>query len=329
MSMKRNKIHTGNQYSLTKKRKDDSFRHITKKRNNSYFRDEFKHDMDVVDDFTFKFKAVIYILYRSENRKIWKTAGDYTGTCGYTAPSITILLLILDSMKIENMTELIKYFDNLSPKKITHFYNILNETIGNFLDLSQVCPETQVYNGIKGLITRFTQCPTLNQIKKLKVSGGYPNLVEGANLISFVGRGDSRYTTFHHAVIYIANNNAYVIDSWADGGPNTPRVFTCRHPTYRQIDKRELFDSLNALISTNDLAVTHAIMLNIFMAHQSILNTRYNIDIYVTENSYIMEIYNRISNANPPDSSFNTAFGGRMYYSNRTPKKRRRKTIRK
>ena len=107
---------------------------------------DMKDNVDMKDNedaFRVKFDFVLDFLFFIEKyARRWRTKklqGRFHSTCGYTAPGIVIILLYFDSVPIKNRADFNRYIQN---KSIDPLYlgNVINEVIGNFLDLS---PEIQ------------------------------------------------------------------------------------------------------------------------------------------------------------------------------------------
>lgn len=98
------------------------------------------------------FDLCIRALVACEDVKIWvKNPGVYIDTCGYSGPGIGLMIFILESQGINNGAALRAYVNSLIFNQ-QKFCNVINEVIGNLLDLSAYCPITNVDGGICGLI---------------------------------------------------------------------------------------------------------------------------------------------------------------------------------
>jgi hypothetical protein len=299
-----------------------------------------------------KLKTVLDFLKYIEENKIWTDRQQYFATCGYTGPGIAVILLLFDFLGITNKKtfhdNIIKFYVDSNKfyaiskkaynKIVNHLKNVINEVIGNFLDLSTYCPETAVEKGIMGLIKQSKQSPNNSKVKLLEVEydpidsgiadknvgsseGGfitYHNLtIPGVNLLSFTDRDTSTFcSTFHHAVVYIVGNRCYVIDSWA-AGCELAGTFEYRFPTVREFDLNSALIDLSNLVNTQNVTLSNNIMLKLFYGHTKtfIYNKNFLFNIFITENSYLTEIFNKIFNKEGVEGVFQTNFGGRRHSS--------------
>ena len=134
----------------------------------------------------------INVLTVCEAQKKWmKLTGPLSMTCGYTAPGIAVLLQFFGHYGIPYMNTLEQVLETLNWSN-EQFMFIVNETIGNLLDLHPECPVTAVPYGIKGLIARDHAvqmpiqggCAAAKPITHIVTPGG-ANLSDGPNIISF------------------------------------------------------------------------------------------------------------------------------------------------
>lgn len=217
--------------------------------------------------------AIDFLTECDRTKKWKKLPGRSAETCGYTAPGIGLLLRLFTDNGISSPITLIAY---LTRQSITQelFMDIVNETIGNLLDLSPECPVTQTTYGIRGLLSqaKSRQTEEMNYgdeepPKVYKVTRGGSNLLPGPNIISFTGRDQFDCETFHHAVIHIIPevNACYIIDSWRS------RIGDCRPLTSRLHNLQEvigIIDELNSDTITPER--THIILSLYFLAHETI-----------------------------------------------------------
>lgn len=211
----------------------------------------------------------IQFLTECETRKTWvKLTGPLSMTCGYTAPGIGLLLQLFLRNGVSSQETLLQLLQS-SGWTIDQFMFIVNETIGNLLDMIPVCPVTQTQFGIRGLLAKeysaqMTPGPGNGGGGGIvyKVERGGSNLAKGPNIISFALRV-SHCETFHHAVIYhIPEIDAcYIIDSWVE-----PQGRDCRPLSSRRHHAHEIYaaiDELNSDVITE--ARTHQILTTYFM----------------------------------------------------------------
>lgn len=158
--------------------------------------------------------AIAFLTKCDQTKKWKKLPGRSAETCGYTAPGIGLLLQLFTHNGISSPLTLQLY---LTRQSITQelFMDIVNETIGNLLDVSPECPVTQTNYGIRGLLLQAKSRPKEEMIygdeeepKVYKVTPGI--LLPGPNIISFTSRIYG-CDTFHHAVLYILPEVTLVI----------------------------------------------------------------------------------------------------------------------
>ena len=310
--------------------------------NLNYWKDDYYANLSVAEikEFETKLQLVIDFLRYIEGGKPWsitpgKNPGEVLGTCGYTAPGMTVILLLFDKYLIKNMDDFKKVFHattyKTSPQYVSH---IINEVIGNLFDLSNYCPLTGKHQGVMGLIkdsiiTKESKKVELLQVEyDCDIEGNctYTNLQNGPNLLSFSTRGqtESDLCTFHHAVVYQQNNKCYVIDSWS-----AERGRICRTSSYRQFPTQKVLVSLGQLITTTDTELTRKIMGEIFMAYQRFVEEAdFLITIHITNNEYIEELFDQVMIRQFNDKNeFTSYFGGKQLGAltrKRTPTKKRK-----
>ena len=212
---------------------------------------------------------VIATLLECERLKIWtKTPGNTSSTCGYTGPGVGVLMIIFKQFRIFNLTDLHRWFQNINITPII-FADALNEIIGNMYDNTDFCPIANVHKGISGLLVAdLVHEKAAMKTDIPKVLRVYPverecvNLVEGSNIISFVGKAHL-IDTFHHATLYIdtPRQKCFIFDSWtnADG--------TCRPLVAREHslpDVKRALDIIN--FGTEDLDTLVGIFTHFFLA---------------------------------------------------------------
>jgi hypothetical protein len=94
----------------------------------------------------------IRVLKNCEQTKLWvQSPGRYINTCGYTGPGIGLVISILESHGVNDETSFERFLNNINFNR-KRFCNVVNEVIGNLLDLSSYCPITDVEEGVCGLI---------------------------------------------------------------------------------------------------------------------------------------------------------------------------------
>ena len=245
--------------------------------------------------------AIDFLNYCEANKNWVKNREGFGATCGYTGPGIGLVIKIFQHHNIYN-EETLQYSLRIIGFTKGQLMDIINETIGNFLDFVDECPVTGVTAGISGLLEKETERSRPNspvmqtddpQVVYTVKEGG-SNLVEGVNVISFTSRARG-CDTFHHATLYTIHetNVCFIIDSWAtpEGVP-----FECRPLTYRQFSFSEVIHQLDRLnsddISPGEMA---HIFGHYFMAHPAFLQNIPNMGL-VTVNTvspdYIVDVYN-------------------------------------
>ena len=267
--------------------------------------------------------AIGFLAICDRSKKWKKMTGSYVAVCGYTGPGIGLLLQIFIHNGIYSELTLQSFLtrqSSLVRQQITQelFMDIVNETIGNLLDLSPECPATQTNGGIKGILEeekfKSTQKDEMHDDaeeppKIYKVTIGGSNLKSGPNIISFTGRIHG-CDTFHHAVLYIlpAVNTCYIIDSWSNIGE-------CRPLTARRHNLHEVYsiiDELNSDMITPER--TFQILSLYFLAHRTIqesIRTNGCITVHTTNPLYIEHIYNKCEDDILNKAQRGTNFGGK------------------
>lgn len=262
--------------------------------------------------------AIAFLTECDRTKKWKKISGRFAETCGYTAPGIGLLLQLFTHNGISSPFTLQSY---LTRQSITQelLMDIVNETIGNLLDLSKECPVTQTIFGIRGLILLEKYRKPQDPPNVYKVTSGGANLVPGPNIISFTSRIYG-CDTFHHAVLYIipAVNTCYIIDSWMS------RIGACRPVTSRRHNLQEvigIIDELNSDTITPER--TYIILSSYFLAHNQTMSedikTHKNIMVHTIHPLYIQHIYNECERMIRTRAQTDTNFGGKMRkrYKNR------------
>ena len=263
--------------------------------------------------------AIAFLTECDRTKKWKKLPGRSAETCGYTAPGIGLLLRLFTDNGISSLLTLQSY---LTRQSITQelFMDIVNETIGNLLDLSPECPVTQTIFGIRGLILLEKYRKPQDPPNVYKVTRGGSNLAPGPNIISFTGRDQFGCETFHHAVIHIIPevNACNIIDSW-----RSP-TGACRPLTSRLHNLQEvigIIDELNSDTITPER--TYIILSLYFLAHNETTHKMIlifnNVMVHTINPLYIQHIYNECERMIRTRAQIDTNFGGktRKKYKNR------------
>jgi hypothetical protein len=243
-----------------------------------------------------RFDYAIRFLEFCEGSKIWRhNPGIYINTCGYTGPGIGLIIKLFEENGIYDDATL-QAFLIRSGLSITNFVDIINETIGNFLDLFDENPVTETTQGVFGLIKDqidTTHNPDamdlpIEDLEVYKIDSEGSNLSVGVNVISFT----SDYldnVTFHHATIYFLpeEDTCFILDSWMN---NYDR--RCRPLTYRQFSFQEVKYALIRL-NSDDILVEEAqhIFNTYFLAPESFIHLSIPM-IYETASESMDEVDN-------------------------------------
>lgn len=222
------------------------------------------------------FNYAIHFLRLCDGTKIWETEQRHLiDVCGYTGPGIGLIIKLFEENVIYNDATL-RAFLIRNKFSITFFMDVINETIGNFLDIIDFNPVTDTTQGLTGLIKDqidTTYNPDAMEIPEehlavYKIDSEGSNLTEGVNVISFI----SNYwgnETFHHATIYILPEQdiCFILDSWYNNYDGR-----CRPLTYRQFSFQEVKDVLIRL-NSDDISIeeTQHIFSTYFMAPESFI----------------------------------------------------------
>jgi hypothetical protein len=270
--------------------------------------------------------AIGFLNFCNKNKKWDKHAGDFSGTCGYTGPGIGLVLKLFQHNNIYNHLTLDDFLQSHSftPQL---FMDIINETIGNFLDVVKDCPVTDVQQGIRGLLEAQKEkaSPTSMQTDEpplvYKVEEGGINLIEGVNVISFTTR-ENGCDTFHHAALYTIPEYdiCFIIDSWATNAGGT---FECRPLTSKQFSLGEVIRCIDRL-NSDDIspAEMRDIFGHYFMAHPTFLPqiaTFGRFTVSTLSPKYIEEVYSECEKRIRKGQT-KSDFGGKLH------KKRNKKT---
>lgn len=285
--------------------------------------DEFR-TVDSIIAFAIQFLTVC------EARKTWvKLTGPLSMTCGYTAPGIGILLQLFRPHNISSTPELERFLQIIH-WTMDQFIFIVNETIGNLLDLIPVCPVTQTQYGVRGLLVDEYSVQTIPGRGRgggivYKVEPGGVNLVEGANIISFARR-IHHCETFHHAVLYkiSAINACYIIDSWVE-----PRGIDCRPLSSRRHHAHEVYaiiDEINSDEITKER--TYELLTTYFRGHfasigQMFKETDERIMVNTISPGYVQHIYTQCENLARSDQP--SSFGGKKRNKSKNKSRKRSK----
>jgi len=274
--------------------------------------------------------------------------GNFVRTCGYTGPGIGILLQLFEHNHIFNK-ETLHSFLTIQHLSEEQFMDIINETIGNLLDIMPVCPITQTTRGISGLLVREQSKSTKPEEEMkdeneeppiiYKVSSGGSNLKPGANVISFTSRTHG-CDTIHHAVLYIVQklNTCYIIDSWSTSNP-TDFDKHCRPLVSRPHHIDAVYAIIDELNSNTIIPErTFQILSEYFLAHdesirQTIIAIR-QVTVHTINPLYLHHIYTESerlirSGSTHMESSFVSSFGGktRKRYIIKNKKNKKNKKI--
>jgi hypothetical protein len=270
----------------------------------------------------------IKFLNHCESVKKWTIYPGYSaGTCGYTGPGIGLVIKIFQRNGIYNQATLDAF---LRPRNFPMdlFIDIINETIGNFLDFAKDCPVTGVKYGMSGLLKhekerarpdsmQSDEPPLVYTVGK---DGG--NLINGVNVISFTPR-ENGCETFHHATLYTRpeNDECFIIDSWSTD--SRALVWECRPLTCRQFSFTDVIRQIDRLNSDDILQadMTH-IFEHYFLAHPTFLTNMENfgrVTVSTVSSKYIEEVYDKCEQR-IKDGQTKSDFGGKLR------KKRNKKT---
>lgn len=277
------------------------------------------------------FDFSIGFLMKCQIIKKWvKYPGDYAETCGYTGPGIG---LILQLFKFNGITDdaTLNVFLSKHQISLECFMHSINETIGNFLDVVRVNPVTNTMYGINGMIKEnigkiansdgaassdSMDVETPHDIVKVSLVDN-TNLVEGANVISFIRDVIRDGVTFfnvplHHATLYVIADigMCVIIDSWRAANGQ------CRPLTYRMHNFEEV---KRALIKLNSKEVSEAEILYIFTqffvspeALKEDIRTKqsFNIKVYLVDAEYMKDVYITCETSIKTGSQTESNFGG-------------------
>jgi len=225
-----------------------------------------------------RFEYAIEFLKLCEGAKIWRhNPGIYIDTCGYTGPGIGLIIKLFEENGIYNDATL-QAFLIRSRLSITNFIDIINETIGNFLDLFDFNPVTDTTRGLTGLIKHqidTTHNPDamdlpIEDLEVYKIDSEGSNLSVGVNVISFTSEFYYDNDTFHHATIYFLpeEDTCFILDSWYNNYDGS-----CRPLTYRQFYFQEVKHALIRLNADNiSIEETQHIFTTYFLAHDSFID---------------------------------------------------------
>ena len=214
-----------------------------------------------------------------KQKKTWCVIpGGYSHTCGYTGPGMGLVIILFEYYKIHDFTGFEKWLgvQNIS---FDIFAKIVNETIGNLLDLAPYCPISGCQNGLQGLING-----SMDGSIKPPVSKIVREKLMGINIISFGCLINNQWQTFHHSAIYVNGQDCFVIDSWFDNHTKDSRPVIIRHhPTYRVLHFFSvLYDYINNKNQMNKELIS-SYFKQIFLAPLHI----YSVDLYLVNNTDI------------------------------------------
>jgi hypothetical protein len=278
--------------------------------------------------------AIEFLQYCESNKKWEKNDGkDFSATCGYTGPGIGLVIKLFMTNNIYSKDTLYEFLGNLYNSDMEQFINIINETIGNFVDIIDVCPVTGVNNGIYGLLKeqkekQYEGSIAIDEpIKVYKVAEDGSNLVEGVNVISFTSR-QFECDTFHHATLYMIPESdiCYIIDSWST---SEGVQFECRPLTFRQFTVGEVIYALNRLNSDDILPeeITY-IFQYYFIAHYTFIEKIPDVvlfSVHTVSPDYIEEVYTICEQRIKSREQTKSDFGGKPRKKNRKLRKKTRK----
>ena len=221
--------------------------------------------------------------------------------CGFTGPGIALVLSFFYANNIHDEATLQGWLDTLlvdgQPINRAEFILTINETIGNFWDNSDYCPETGVTGGIMGLIERADVVAEARrtQIKMFgldDLTRRIPGTEVSIAPLSFSIENDP-CSTFHHATIVVdfgqPQPECFVIDSWQTHGP------LCREITARKHDYALLLDELTPLAEGGiDLPAQASMFKRIFGAPSNFTFHSENRPVaHMTNILYMVEIFRR------------------------------------
>ena len=237
--------------------------------------------------------ARVFINHCQEIKTWKKNIGDFRNTCSYTSLGIGLVIKMFEDNNIYNEATLDQFLLR-SKYTIKNLCYLINETIGNFVDIIKDCPVTNTQYGMRGIISTEFKDDATPSDKIYTISPGCSNLVEGINIISFASRGFHRCDTFHHSTIYIKHmeDKCYIIDSWS-------HAEACRPLSIREFRWEEevmfALDRINAYNSEQDEYIT--ILETYFGAPPQFRRDIEKLDIqsitaYTINMDYVISVYN-------------------------------------
>jgi len=166
-------------------------------------------------------------------------SGNPIHTCGYTAPTITILLYYFYINRIDSISKYNIIKDTLNDD----FFRKINSVVQYFYDNNNVHGMGHIHEIEHHGLSSFYTLIHVPQLNGYKDKDNFLQI--GPNLISFMHRSNN--ITIHHACIFVLeDNHCFIMDSWFDNNSQQSRPITIRPDTYR---KNEIIDVLT-FIST-------------------------------------------------------------------------------
>jgi len=274
----------------------------------------------------------IQFLTECEARKTWTRKWPLSMTCGYTAPGIGLLLQLFLHNGVSSPETLLESLKQPLDLTMEQFMFVVNETIGNLLDMMTTCPVTQIQLGIRGLIAAEQSKPLQEDIMEsghadvYKVGPHGSNLANGPNIISFSLRKPD-CETFHHAVIYHIPviNACYIIDSWVDSQGRDCRPLSSRR--HHAAEVYSAIDELNSDDITKERIIK--ILCTFFMGHHKSIDrmleiSQLRIMVNTINPLYIQQIYTECEKRSR-QGVVTSSFGGKTRNKSKNKSKKRSK----
>lgn len=173
-------------------------------------------------------------------------SGNPINTCGYTAPTIIILLYYFYINGIDSNLKYNRIKDTLNDD----FFVKINTVVQFFYDNNNAYGMGHIHEIQQRGLSSFY---TLIVVPHLNGIADRDNFLQvGPNLISFMHRSNN--ITIHHSCIFVLeNDDCLIMDSWFDNRSRQSRPITIRPDTYK---KNEILDVLT-FISRETHRETH------------------------------------------------------------------------